>query len=178
MSSAIPKKKIWEEDDSSDSDVKAKDVVEEVPVAISSRDVERQLVVDSDIQNAEDLFSGLNIKDVAFKNALTNPNPKTEAEFNQFRIALVEKISKLGTQKNYASFVNSFVKDLVAPLTDTEAAKVQRSVGVIVTEKQKTARNTAKTKKGSKKAVVTTVSKGRVEIDDYTNGYDDFDDFM
>ncbi|OMJ07935.1 Eukaryotic translation initiation factor 3 subunit J [Smittium culicis] len=197
MASLNLKKKAWEEEESSDSDIKdnwddsdeeseqeSEEEVEQVqeedeePAPLSKRDIERNQIIDSDIQNTEDLFSGLNVTDVSFKNAFSNLNPKTEKDFDEFRKALVQKISKLGSQKNYPAFVNNFVKDLVAPLTDTEAAKVQRSVGVIVTEKQKAARNTAKTKKGAKKSVVTTVSKGKYDMDDYSNGYDDFDDFM
>ncbi|KAJ2160787.1 Translation initiation factor 3 subunit J component [Coemansia sp. RSA 552] len=139
---------------------------------------ERQLEIDGDLDVAEDLFSGLTVKDTQIKDGL-QLNPKTQDEFDQFRAALVEKIQTSSDRKMYAKFLELLVRDLAGSLRDVEIRKMSSSLTALAGEKQKAARELAKGKKGGKKAVAMSgPPKEQLDTQDYSRGYDDFDDFM
>ncbi|KAI8325448.1 translation initiation factor eIF3 subunit [Martensiomyces pterosporus] len=138
----------------------------------------RQLQVESDLQNTEELFAGLTVKDTQINNALASLNPKTVAEFDEFQKALVERIQKSQTQRFYGQFLEKFIRELADPLKDVDIRKISSMLTTLANEKQRAARDAIKGKKKSKKAVVKAPPKDQMDMTDYSRGYDDFDDFM
>ncbi|PVU93470.1 hypothetical protein BB559_003254 [Furculomyces boomerangus] len=166
-------KKKWDEEDESDEDVKDNwdDSEEESEASEEESGYEVLPPPPKAPQPA---------KNPEPEEALSSMNPRTEAEFNDFRKALVDKILKSQNQRNFSNFVNQIVRDLCDPLNDVDVSRVNRTISALLSEKQRAAKNASKNKKkgGAKKAVVTAPPKGKLDTEDYTNGYDDFDDFM
>ncbi|ORX71479.1 translation initiation factor eIF3 subunit [Linderina pennispora] len=157
---------------SDDSEVDEEDIV--------SRKLQaRRAQVASDLQNTEDLFAGLTVKDTQVADVLNTINPKTQAEFDEFRKALVERIQKTQSQRLYVSFLEGLIRELALPLKDVEVRKFSSVLTTLANEKQRAARDAAKgKKKGGKKAVVTAPPKEQLDMNDYSRDFDDFDDFM
>ncbi|PVU95554.1 hypothetical protein BB561_001760 [Smittium simulii] len=128
------------------------------PIA-SEKQAQRTLIVESDIQNTEDLFSGLNIKDVEFQDAITKMNPKTEPEFNQFAQIVATKIKRMSINKNYNSFVSKLIKDIADSLPEKEIGALGRALSSLSHEKQRLAKAAAKSSKKTKASVVPLISK-------------------
>ncbi|KAJ2507119.1 Translation initiation factor 3 subunit J component, partial [Coemansia sp. RSA 2049] len=143
----------------------------------SERDRQRQ--VEADMQNTDDLFAGLTIKDTAVNKTIINMNPKTQAEFDEFQKALVERIQKCQSSRPYVQFLDKFIRELALPMKDVEVRKFASTLTALANEKQKAGRDSKSKKKTNKKAaVVTAPSSQKVDINDYSRGYEDFDDFM
>ncbi|PVV00351.1 hypothetical protein BB560_005272 [Smittium megazygosporum] len=154
------------------------------PPVISEKELQESLVVESDIQNAEDLFAGLTIKDVEFRNTILSSNPRSEEDFTNFGNIISNKIKSLKSSKHYTSFVPKFVSNVCDSLTDKEITQISRSLKSLAHEKQRLAKAAGKSAKKS-----TGKSKSAVVVDDAPKGklgktyfddnvYEAFDDFM
>ncbi|KAJ1945861.1 Translation initiation factor 3 subunit J component [Linderina macrospora] len=164
------KKELLGDDD--DSEVDEEDIV-------SKKMQVRRAQVESDLQNTEDLFSGLTVKDTKVADVLSTINPKNQAEFDEFRKALVERIQKTQSHRMYVGFLESLIRDLALPLKDVDVRKFSSVLTTLANEKQRAARDAAKgKKKGGKKAVVKAPPKEQLDMNDYSRNFDDFDDFM
>ncbi|KAJ1730562.1 Translation initiation factor 3 subunit J component [Coemansia biformis] len=140
---------------------------------------ERQKQVESDLLAAEDLFSGLTIKDAQVQESLMTINPKTQEEFDTFQMALVERIQKTQSHRLYTAFLEKLIHELAQPLKDAEVRRLSSSLAALASEKQRAAKEGVKGKKKGKKAHLGGLpAKSQVDTTDYTRGYDDFDDFM
>ncbi|KAJ2464933.1 Nonsense-mediated mRNA decay protein 5 [Coemansia sp. RSA 2322] len=146
----------------------------------SRKQREVQMQLESDMKNADDLFAGLTVKDVKIKDALTGLNPKTEAEFDELQAALVERIQKCQSHRLYSQFLEKLMRDLALPLKDVDVRKFASVLTTLANEKQRNARDATKKKKSTSKkaAVVTSAPKDKVDMNDYSNDVDDYDDFM
>ncbi|KAJ2389395.1 Translation initiation factor 3 subunit J component, partial [Coemansia sp. RSA 2611] len=141
---------------------------------------ERKLQLESDANNVDDLFAGLTVKDVKNKDVLTALVPKTEAEFDELQTALVDRIQKSQNHRLYVQFLEKLIRQLALPLKDVEMRKFSSTLTTLANEKQRMTRDASKKKKTtSKKAsVVTSAPKDKVDMNDYSNAYDEYDDFM
>ncbi|KAJ1721003.1 Translation initiation factor 3 subunit J component [Coemansia erecta] len=140
---------------------------------------DRKLQQEADLKNAEDLFAGLTIKDTNINNVLATMNPKTQAEFDEFRKALVERITKAQNSRLYNQFIEKLVRDLADPLKDHDVRKLASGLTTLANEKQRAAREATKPKKKNKKATLSAPPKDQMDMADYSrDAFDDYDDFM
>ncbi|KAJ2556238.1 Translation initiation factor 3 subunit J component [Coemansia sp. RSA 1933] len=145
---------------------------------LTTTERERMRQVESDMQNTDDLFAGLTVKDAEINKTIVNMNPKTQADFDQFQKALVERIQKCQANRAYVPFLEKFIRELALPLKDVDVRKFASTLTSLANEKQRAGRDTKTKKKSGKKAAVVAAPKNQVDMTDYSNGYDDFDDFM
>ncbi|KAJ2402096.1 Translation initiation factor 3 subunit J component [Coemansia sp. RSA 2559] len=139
---------------------------------------ERIRQVESDMQNTDDLFAGLTVKDTEINKTIVNMNPKTQADFDKFQKALVERIQKFQNNRAYVPFLEKFIRELALPLKDVEVRKFTSTLTALVNEKQRAERDTKSKKKSGKKATVLAAPKNQMDMTDYSKDFDDFDDFM
>ncbi|KAJ1860835.1 Translation initiation factor 3 subunit J component [Coemansia sp. RSA 2703] len=145
----------------------------------SKRLRDRRLQQEADLKNAEDLFAGLTIKDTDMNNVLATINPKTQAEFDEFRKALVDRITKAQNSRLYNQFLEKLIRDLVDPLKDLDVRKIASGLTTLANEKQRAAREASKPKKKNKKATLSAPPKDQMDMADYSReDFDDYDDFM
>ncbi|KAJ1643013.1 Translation initiation factor 3 subunit J component [Coemansia asiatica] len=147
--------------------------------AVSKKMRDLQLQQESDLVNAEELFSGLTVKDTKMKDVLTTINPKTQADFDEFQKALVQRIEKAQNSRYYNQFLEKLIRELSTPLKDIDVRKIASSLTTLANEKQRAAREATKPKKKNKKAAIVAPPKDEMDLVDYSNqDYDEFDDFM
>ncbi|KAJ2063321.1 Translation initiation factor 3 subunit J component [Coemansia sp. S146] len=141
---------------------------------------ERRLQLESDASNVDSLFAGLTVKDTKTKDVLTALIPKTEAEFDELQTALVDRIQKSQGHRLYVQFLEKLIRELALPLKDVDMRKFSSTLTTLANEKQRMSRDASKKKKTTSKkaAVVTSTPKAKMDMNDYGNAYDEFDDFM
>lgn len=139
---------------------------------------ERQAQREADAKTAEDLFAGLTVQDTKTKDALADLQPKTAAEFDEFKVALVDRIQKYQTSRNYLEFLDNLVRDLARPLKDLDVRKISSTLNTLANEKQRNSKESKKKGKNKKASVVTSTPKNKTDTHDYSQDYNDFDDFM
>ncbi|KAJ1772138.1 Translation initiation factor 3 subunit J component [Coemansia sp. RSA 1813] len=145
---------------------------------LDAQERERLRQVESDLQNTDDLFAGLTVKDTEMNKTIVNINPKTQAEFDEFQKALVERIQKCQNNRVYVPFLEKFIRELALPLKDVDVRKFASTLTALANEKQRAARDNKTKKKSGKKATVVSAPKNQMDMTDYSKGFDDFDDFM
>ncbi|KAJ1880514.1 Translation initiation factor 3 subunit J component [Coemansia sp. RSA 1722] len=154
-------------------------MAEEEDDAVSKKIRDRQLQQKADLENAEELFAGLTIKDTGMNNVLATINPKSQDDFDEFQKALVQRIQKAQNSRLYNQFLEKLIRELVEPLKDIEVRKISSTLISLANEKQRAAREASKPKKKNKKATIAAPPKNKIDMADYSNqAYDDFDDFM
>ncbi|KAJ1550946.1 hypothetical protein HK096_004065, partial [Nowakowskiella sp. JEL0078] len=134
----------------------------------------QQQVLESDLENARELFGVTQIKsdDTLTLDTLI---PKNKEEFDTYLATLIERTKKFENHGLYPNFVESLARNLVSSLSVENIRKVASTLTAVSNEKQKALKEAAaKGKKSTKKAVL----RGSVRNDD-TTAYneDDFDDF-
>ncbi|KAF9965271.1 Translation initiation factor 3 subunit J component [Mortierella alpina] len=147
------------------------------------RQREKNAIIESDIANAADLFSGVKVTDgvVTAASPLETMKPKTKEQFNEFTTELVKLIQKHEKQGLYASFLEGLIRDLASGVRDVDVRKYATTLTTLANEKQKAAKEALKTKKkgSAKPSLVAAKVTSTVDTRDYSNDYnDDFDDFM
>ncbi|KAF9334763.1 Translation initiation factor 3 subunit J component [Podila minutissima] len=148
------------------------------------RQREKNAIIESDIANAADLFSGVKVTDgvVTAASSLELMKPKTKDQFNEFSSQLVALIQKHEKQGLYASFLEGLIRELASGVRDVDVRKYASTLTTLANEKQKAAKDALKSKKkGSSKPSLGAATKIAATLDtkDYSNDYnDDFDDFM
>ncbi|KAG0253301.1 Translation initiation factor 3 subunit J component [Mortierella polycephala] len=147
------------------------------------RQREKNAIIESDIANAADLFSGVKVADgvVVAASKLETMKPKTKDQFNEFTTELVTLIQKHEKQGLYASFLEGLFRELSQGVRDTDVRKFSSSLTTLANEKQKAAKEALKTKKkgSSKPSLSATKVASTIDTLDYSNDYnDDFDDFI
>ncbi|KAF9101780.1 Translation initiation factor 3 subunit J component [Mortierella sp. AM989] len=144
------------------------------------RQREKNAIIESDIANAADLFSSVKVTDGA-ASKLETMKPKTKDQFNEFTDELVALIQKHEKQGLYVSFLEGLFRELSQGCRDVDVRKFSSTLTTLANEKQKAAKEALKTKKkGSTKPSLTASAKVNPAVDtqDYSNDYDEFDDFM
>ncbi|KAJ1662189.1 Translation initiation factor 3 subunit J component, partial [Coemansia sp. RSA 25] len=145
---------------------------------MSRKQRERQLELEAEASNIADLFAGVTVKDAKAKDVLTALQPKTEAEFDELQTALVERIQKSQSHRLYVQFLEKLFRELSLPLKDVDVRKFSSTLTTLANEKQRIARDATKKKKPTtKKPTLVTAPKAKMDMNDYSNDYDD-DDFM
>ncbi|KAF8964145.1 Translation initiation factor 3 subunit J component [Entomortierella lignicola] len=146
------------------------------------REREKNAIIESDLANAVDLFSGVKVSGgaVAGTSSLETMKPKTKDEFNEFTNQLVALIQKHEKQGLYVSFLEGLFRELAQGCRDVDVRKFSSTLTTLGNEKQKAAKDALKTKKkgSAKPSLVAAKVNTVVDTKDYSNDYDDFDDFM
>ncbi|KAF9184170.1 Translation initiation factor 3 subunit J component [Haplosporangium sp. Z 11] len=147
------------------------------------RQREKNAIIESDIANAADLFSGVKVTDgvVAAASKLETMKPKTKEQFNEFTTELVTLIQKHEKQGLYVSFLEGLFRELAQGVRDVDVRKFSSTLTTLANEKQKAAKEAQKNKKkgSSKPSLAATKVASTIDTKDYSNDYnDDFDDFM
>ncbi|KAG0056927.1 Translation initiation factor 3 subunit J component [Gryganskiella cystojenkinii] len=149
------------------------------------RQREKNAIIESDLANAADLFSGVKVSDtgvVTSASKIETMKPKTKDQFNEFTTELVAIIQQHEKQGLYASFLEGLIRELAQGVRDVDVRKYASTLTTLANEKQKAAKEALKTKKkGSAKPSLGAATKVATSVDtrDYSNEYnDDFDDFM
>ncbi|KAI8600540.1 translation initiation factor eIF3 subunit [Dissophora ornata] len=146
------------------------------------RQREKNAIIESDIANAADLFSGVRVTDgvVAAASKLETMKPKTKDQFTEFATELVTLIQKHEQQGLYASFLEGLFRELAQGCRDVDVRKFSSTLTTLANEKQKAAKDAVKNKKkgSSKPSLVAAKVNTTVDTKDYSNDYDEFDDFM
>ncbi|KAF8928728.1 Translation initiation factor 3 subunit J component [Dissophora ornata] len=161
------------------------------------RQREKNAIIESDIANAADLFSGVRVTDgvVAAASKLETMKPKTKDQFTEFATELVTLIQKheaspvyrmrravrpITQQGLYASFLEGLFRELAQGCRDVDVRKFSSTLTTLANEKQKAAKDAVKNKKkgSSKPSLVAAKVNTTVDTKDYSNDYDEFDDFM
>lgn len=150
----------------------------------------------ADLENANDLFSGVGTAKLTKEEATlseehwikvltgqTTATIKSKEEFDQLSNGLVAKLHQLQSQGLYHAFLTDFIRDLVLPLKDVEIRKINSVLTTLANEKLKASKDKTKKKgtsvQSAKKPAVQVVGKGaEIDITDYGNVEDEFDDFM
>ncbi|KAI1310506.1 Translation initiation factor 3 subunit J component [Mortierella claussenii] len=143
---------------------------------------EKNAIIESDLANAADLFSGVKITDgvVTSASGLEAMKPKTKDEFNEFTTELVALIQKHEKQGLYVSFLEGLFRELAQGVRDVDVRKFVSTLTTLANEKQKAAKDAQKSKKkgSAKPSLVAAKINTTVDTKDYSNDYDEFDDFM
>ncbi|KAG0003404.1 Translation initiation factor 3 subunit J component [Entomortierella chlamydospora] len=146
------------------------------------RQREKNAIIESDLANAADLFSGLKVTDgvVTAASGLETMKPKTKEQFNEFSNELVALIQKHEKQGLYVSFLEGLFRELSQGCRDVDVRKFASTLTTLANEKQKAAKDALKTKKkgSAKPSLAAAKVNTAVDTKDYSNDYDDFDDFM
>lgn len=134
---------------------------EETPA--ERRERMKQMELESDLNNAADLFGGSHIteedktllksqvKGTTLSDIL-EPRPTTAADFASVATQIAQGITDLSTDRNYPQFIQDLVKALAEPLTAEDTKKVQASLNVMVNAKNLSERGgPAKKKKAASK---------------------------
>ncbi|KAG0244861.1 Translation initiation factor 3 subunit J component [Mortierella sp. GBA43] len=141
---------------------------------------EQQAMIDSDLANAADLFGAVNVSGASGQ--LETMKPKTKEEFNDFTAALVSLIQKHEKQGLYVSFLEGLFRELSQNqiCRDVDVRKFASTLTTVANEKQKAAKDASKTKKkgSAKPSLVANKVNTVVDTRDYSNDYDEFEDFM
>ncbi|KAJ2679729.1 Translation initiation factor 3 subunit J component [Coemansia spiralis] len=146
---------------------------------LSTKERDQLRQVEADMQNTDELFAGLTIKDAEMNKTIVNANPKSQEEFDEFQKALAERIQKYQNNRMYVQFLDKFIRELALPLKDVDVRKFVSTLTALANEKQKASRDMNKSKKKSnKKTAVAAAPKNQLDMNDYSNAYDDYDDFM
>ncbi|KAI9342644.1 eukaryotic translation initiation factor 3 subunit J [Obelidium mucronatum] len=135
---------------------------------------------EADLQNARDLFGVTLDKTPAVQASFIDTmKPKNREEFEAYEKKLVEKISKHEKAAAYAQFVENLARDLCVSLGVDDIKRVSSALNVLANEKQKASKPSAN-KKGAKGKPVPVVAKASAGVDmtNYDDVDDDFDDFM
>ncbi|KAF9437387.1 Translation initiation factor 3 subunit J component [Entomortierella beljakovae] len=149
---------------------------------LERRQREKNAIIESDIANASDLFSGIKVTDgvVTVASGLETMKPKTKDQFNEFTNELVALIQKHEKQGLYVSFLEGLIRELAQGCRDVDVRKFSSTLTTLANEKQKAAKEASKTKKkgSSKPSLIAAKTNTAADTRDYSNDYDEFDDFM
>jgi len=127
--------------------------------------------LEADLENAQDLFSGMAVK--GGTNAFEHLNPSTAKEFDELKDIIIKKFSGFQGQL-YSNFIENLIREISIDLDLDDSKRLVSTLNAMINEKQKSIKD-AKKKKSSKKGI--TVIKG-LDTTNYDDVYDDFDDFM
>ncbi|KAH9819074.1 eukaryotic translation initiation factor 3 subunit J [Melampsora americana] len=129
------------------AELQAKAEEEADPILRKKR--EQQRTVEADMENARGLFG-----DAVISSGSEDPmkmNPKTKEDFEAMSTALAKVIiSKHGSKALYPTFLEHFIRQLAAPVSDVHARKAASALTTIANEKQRIARDAKKGGKGGK----------------------------
>ncbi|CAO3685859.1 unnamed protein product [Umbelopsis ramanniana] len=146
--------------------------------AFERKEREKRLQIESDIQNASDLFSGVAVDDGS--EPIEKMKPVTKEQFEAYQKRLVETITVHQKSGQYKVFLENLIRELCLPIKDLEVRKISSTLTALANEKQRQQREAAKPKKkGKEKPTLQGNQKtaGRPDTAAYDN-FDDFDDFM
>ncbi|KAK9472568.1 eukaryotic translation initiation factor 3 subunit J [Dipodascopsis tothii] len=153
----------------------------------------QRMQLESDLNNAADLFGGVDLDDDTKQVAAATAEvdlaslplfqPKTKAEFEELSKQLADVLTGLAKAPNYMIFLPQFMKALAAPLSSDNTRKCTSVLTAYGNEKLKDEKAAEKNKGKKKSAAKPNLSNASAKIDDSRDTtnfskFDDFDDFM
>ncbi|XP_013783888.1 eukaryotic translation initiation factor 3 subunit J-like isoform X1 [Limulus polyphemus] len=131
---------------------------------------QREMQEKADLELAKDAFGEKEISQGVIDSML----PSTKEEFDEFRKALVTKISQVEKSTHYILFLDDLFRELTVNLEADDVKKLTSTLNAMANEKVK-AQKVGKHKKKAKKASVN-VGKGLDDLGyaDYADEYEDF----
>ncbi|KAG2222590.1 hypothetical protein INT45_008709, partial [Circinella minor] len=147
--------------------------------AFERKQRERNLQIESDMNSATDLFSGVSVSKNNNSKSIEEFKPKTRVEYNDYAKRLAEIILANSKSINYGTFLDTLVREIAAPCKDTDIRKAASSLTAMANEKQRQAKEATKTKKKGKPQLAAAGKNAAMDDSSaYRDVYDDFDDFM
>ncbi|XP_027009930.1 eukaryotic translation initiation factor 3 subunit J-B isoform X1 [Tachysurus fulvidraco] len=143
----------------------------------------QKLQEESDLALAREAF-GIDTTTTNSASGIEAMCPSTKEDFLAFEKALKDKITQFEKSVHYSSFLESLFQELCISLEVEDLKKINNSLSVLQTEKQKQEREKAKGAKKKKKIVLAgggLKAKKKDDFDDYgefEGGYNDYEDFM
>lgn len=139
----------------------------------------QKLQEEADLRLAMETFGVTEVKPMCGIDAM---NPDTDEEFEQFGIALSEKINQYNKHPTYPIFVEELIKSIASNLSSYSLKKVRIMVDNLIIKKQKLEKGEkSKKNKGKGKAKLNVEGDNTLLNEnayaDYDN-YDDYNDFM
>jgi len=110
-------------------------------------------------------------------------NPSTAEEFTELADAIGKKIAQFRHSEEFGNFAEEIVRNICASLPSNSIRKIKTTVDNLYLEKQKMEKGDKPKKgKGSKVKARLRMEGDNTKLDDYvqqyTNDYDEYDDFM
>ncbi|KAI9017195.1 eukaryotic translation initiation factor 3 subunit J [Gaertneriomyces semiglobifer] len=138
----------------------------------------QKAVLESDMQNTRDLFSGLAVTSTDETSKIETMVPESRVEFDEYVKLLGDKLHTFQDSTHYTYFVENLLRSLMVPLSVDDSRKISSVVTAMVSEKQKAQKDASKKKK-PKKASLKTGPSGAYDTANYDDVvYDEYDDFM
>ncbi|TPX41712.1 hypothetical protein SeMB42_g01259 [Synchytrium endobioticum] len=137
-------------------------------------------IVESDLQNAKDLFGGVDAPVVLPRSScsIEATDPKKREEFDELRNELVKFVSKFEKRAPYAMFVEFLTRDLCASMDPVDIRRISTTLNALASERQKATKPAATKKKAAPKLSTSKGMRGDLDTTNYDNDLDEFDDFM
>ncbi|XP_076322507.1 eukaryotic translation initiation factor 3 subunit j isoform X2 [Tachypleus tridentatus] len=131
---------------------------------------QREMQEESDLELAKDVFGEKEIS----QRIIDSMSPSSKEEFDEFRKALVTKITQFDKSTHYLLFLDDLFRELTVNLEADDVKKLISTMNAMANEKVK-AQKAGKHKKKAKKATVN-IGKGLDDLGyaDYADEYDDF----
>ncbi|CAG9764090.1 unnamed protein product [Ceutorhynchus assimilis] len=108
--------------------------------------------------------------------------PSTKEEFDAFTDILTKKLTPLSRHGNeFVNFTEEITRNLCAVMNSSDIKKIKNALDNLYLEKQKIEKgDKAKKNKGKGKAKLKLEGDNQLSayVNDYTNDFDDYDDFM
>ncbi|KAJ3127137.1 hypothetical protein HK098_006682 [Nowakowskiella sp. JEL0407] len=138
---------------------------------------QKRLQLESDLENAKELFGVDDTKDKESSSVLDTLVPKSKEEFDQYISALTERTKLFENHGLYMYFVETLTRKLTSALTVENTRKLSSTLTAISNEKQKAAKDAAsKAKKPKKVALKSGKANDLANYDDDGGDFDDFDE--
>ena len=139
-------------------------------------------VMEADLENAKALFGDLALSGgiPQAEGAIEALDPSSRADFDGFVKVLMKKLSTFESKPQYAYFVETLLRDLVVSLSPDAIRQILSSLTAVMNEKQKALKEAQSKgkKKSAKKSLKAGPGNDDLDITNYDDTYDDFDDFM
>ncbi|XP_065837115.1 eukaryotic translation initiation factor 3 subunit J-like [Oscarella lobularis] len=136
-----------------------------------------ELVRQSDLEMAEDLFGGAAEKGEKEKRVpIELMNPTDADGFDKLREAIVAKILQYEKRSDFLPFLQRLCLDCCEELNVESIKQIASSLNALATEKQRQAKSQKTKKKG--KALVSGKAVSKLDMERHDDYVDDYDDFM
>jgi len=141
---------------------------------------EQRLQEESDLELAKEAFGVVDV--LPGVKTIDNFMPSNKEEFTELSNMIVQKLAKLEVRMEYASFLETLVRDCCAGCEAEEIKKISNTLNLLVQEKQKLNKAKDKGKKKTATAAKKTLASGKGmnndQMDYYDDGYNEYEDFM
>ncbi|XP_023232905.1 eukaryotic translation initiation factor 3 subunit J [Centruroides vittatus] len=132
---------------------------------------QQKLQEDADLELAKEAFG---TGDLLPEKSIESMVPSTKPEFDEFRKALVKKISQFEKSPQYVLFLDDLFRELCVNVDSEEIKKVTSSLNALANEKVKAQKTTKHKKKTKGKASLNLGKNADYELGNFEDEYEDF----